>query len=192
MIDQPTDQSHDPDLEMLGVYLRVQAERHSGDLPSLLRRADARRIRLRMATAASVAVVLLALGGAVAADHRNHTSLTTSRPASTAAPSTTTPWTVNDSVTISSPDVWALQIVYDPSVWDFSKLENQLGVGIPRGTIPTDFAGMASYKNQPEVQVYWTGDAGHAHALASLAALKDLAGITSVAVAQPDTQAPQH
>ncbi len=180
MNDTQTDLPHDGDLEVLGVYLRVQAQHHPGDLPGLLGRARVRRTRVRLASTLVAALVVVGVGAALVgrAGHGDG-RIQVLRPAATTS---TTPWTVNDSLVPRAPQLWALQVVYDPATSSYEQVANALGLLTPRSPVSPAYAGMASYKDLPELQIYWTGDDGQADALAAQATLLGRPGIVSAQV----------
>jgi hypothetical protein len=80
-------------------------------------------------------------------------------------------WTVNPSIPLSDDEIWALDIVFDPAQWDFTKLVR---------TLPQEGISAASYKREPRLQAYWSGPTARALADDARAALVRQPGIVSV------------
>jgi hypothetical protein len=70
-------------------------------------------------------------------------------------------------------DIWAIEVVYDPQMWNFSTLLDALRPWM---------SAMAGYKQEPRAEAYWTGPDAQATASAASAALKGRPGIVSVEI----------
>jgi hypothetical protein len=185
-------------LTRVGARLRSEADHRPADLDRLGVRIRAARQRTRLALVAGCAVVVLVLVVAVGLRGSGESSLQVGDGADRGGPATeaTVPmWTVNPSIPLDPADgeIWAIDVVYDPAVWtirgfieDPALREAQNQTGSFGGN------GMASYKGEPRVQMYWQGADAQPVAEASRDALVGRAGIVSVEVgpAVPSSRPP--
>ncbi len=181
------DPTPNADLVRAGAAVRAEAGRHPGDLRDLVQRSNARKTRVRAAGAGLGVFALLALGTVVVAHGTHNGDVTIEQGAagpggSTSVPPATDPgtitepmWTVNPSIPLSADqEIWALEIVYDPAIWDFQKLlEEPAFARVP---------GLAGFHREPRAEAYWVGASAQGSALAAQAAIQDKPGIVSAEV----------
>lgn len=184
------------ELSELGKRVRTDAAHRPPDLAGLGRRISASRQRARLAVVAGCAVVVLVLAGVVGLRAEDQAlRVGDEGPGGVPLVTETVPrWTVNPSMALDPADgeVWAVEVVYDPAQWTFSRfsddpaLRDVLQVGATHGY------GMSGYRGEPRMQIYWQGRESRLVAEAAREALVGRAGIVSVEVgpAEPTSYHP--